>query len=199
MTTRPYARRYRTTDIVARVTGDAAETQPTGRRIDRRHTARVILIDPDRRVLLIEDSDPGLPSRPTFWITAGGALDPGEFVLDAAVREVREETGLRLAASDIRGPVAERFIVHGYSDRIVEQTETFFVAQVPYFEVDQSGLMPDELDTQLGFQWWTPHELARTAETIWPVDLVKLIDAADDESQWPVPMSTAEESTVRAE
>lgn len=157
-----------------------------------------MLIDPDGRVLLIQDSDPGLPSRPTFWITAGGAIDPGEAVLDAAVREVDEETGLRLATSDIRGPLAERFVVHGYSDRVVEQTETFFVAHVPHFDVDQSGLMPDEVDTQLGFRWWTPDELARTDEAIWPADLVKLIEAADDPSVWPVPIGTAEESTVPA-
>ncbi len=181
------------------MTGEAGQTQPTGRRLDRRHTARVVLIDPDGRVLLIQDSDPGLPSRPTFWITTGGALDPGESVLHAAVREVQEETGLRLAPSDIRGPVAERLIVHGYSDRIVEQTETFFVAAVPHFEIDQSGLMPDEVESHLGIHWWTPDELASTDETIWPNDLVKLIEVADAESEWPVSMSAAEESTVPAE
>lgn len=186
-------------DILAGMTGEAAEMPPTDRRLDRRSTARVVLIDPDGRVLLIQDSDPGLPSRPTFWITAGGAIDPGESVQDAAVREVREETGLRVVPSAIRGPVSERFVVHGYSDRIVEQTETFFVAQVPHFEVDQSGLMPDEVETQLGYRWWTPDELAHTDEAIWPTDLVKLIEAADDENRWPVPMSTAEESTVPAE
>lgn len=180
------------------MTRKAAETPLIDRRVDRRRTARVVLIDPDGRVLLLHDSDPFLAPRPTFWITVGGALDPGESVLDAAVREVREETGLRLAASDIRGPVAERFVVHGYSDRVVEQTETFFVAAVPHFEIDQSGLMPDELESHLGFHWWTLDELAHTGEAIWPTDLVKLIEAADAESEWPVPMSTAEESTVPA-
>lgn len=177
---------------------EAAQAPATNRRLDRRDTARVVLTDPDGRALLLQDSDPFLTPRPTFWITVGGALDPGESVLDAAVREVWEETGLRLTESDIRGPVAERFVVHGYSDRVVEQTETYFVADVPHFEIDQSGLMPDELESHLGFHWWTPDELARTEATIWPADLVKLIEAADDESRWPVPMSTAEESTVPA-
>lgn len=180
------------------MTGEAAGVQPKSRRLDRRHTARVLLIDPDGRVLLIQDSDRGVPSRPTFWITAGGAVEPGESVLEAAVREVREETGLSLAASEVRGPIAERFILHGYSDRVVEQTETFFVANVPHFEVDQTGLMPDEVETQLGFRWWSPDELASSEETIWPVDLDKLMAAAGAESEWPVPISTAEESTVPA-
>ena len=176
-------------------TGDPHATR-TERRVDRRSTSRVLLTDPDGRVLLLHDSDPLLTPSPTFWITVGGALDAGESPEQAAVRETHEETGLRLAPADVRGPIAERFVVHGYSDRIVKQNESFFVADVPHFEIDQSGLMPDEVETHLGFRWWSEHELRNTSETVWPVGLADLLTAARNGATWPIQISSAEESTL---
>ncbi|MEV0939440.1 MULTISPECIES: NUDIX domain-containing protein [Micromonospora] len=51
--------------------------------------ARAVVRDDDGRVLLIRRSDNGQ------WALPAGAMELGESIADCAVREVREETGLR--------------------------------------------------------------------------------------------------------
>ena len=43
----------------------------------RRETVRVLLLDGAGSILLLHDSDPGIPAA-TWWMTPGGGIDPGE-------------------------------------------------------------------------------------------------------------------------
>ncbi|MFB9237063.1 NUDIX domain-containing protein [Plantactinospora siamensis] len=54
--------------------------------------ARAVVRDDAGRVLLIERSDNG------HWAMPAGAMELGESISDCAIREVREETGLRATA-----------------------------------------------------------------------------------------------------
>ncbi|MFD7658895.1 NUDIX hydrolase [Actinosynnema sp. NPDC059797] len=57
--------------------------------------ARVLLLDPADRVLLIHARDPDHPTH-HWWELPGGGLDPNETPTDAARRELAEETGIHL-------------------------------------------------------------------------------------------------------
>ena len=83
-----------------------------------------------------------------WWVTPGGGIDPGESETEAAVREVREETGFDLDPGALLGPVARRHVVHGYSDQVIEQDEAFYLAQVDTFDVDVTGHTPEERSLQ---------------------------------------------------
>jgi 8-oxo-dGTP pyrophosphatase MutT (NUDIX family) len=61
-----------------------------------RPAARVVLLDPDDRVLLVRwhFEDPDGPTD--VWGTPGGGIDPGETPEEAVRRELLEETGLQV-------------------------------------------------------------------------------------------------------
>lgn len=58
-----------------------------------RHTTRVLLVDQWDCVLLFQGQDPANVAD-VFWCPVGGGIEPGESPEEAAIREVREETGL---------------------------------------------------------------------------------------------------------
>jgi len=55
------------------------------------------IIERDGRLLLGKRS-PHRPSAPGYWCPICGRVEPGESQSDAVVREVREESGLRVTA-----------------------------------------------------------------------------------------------------
>lgn len=167
---------------------------PADRPRKTRATVRVILIDSDR-TLLFEDSDPGVPEA-RWWVTPGGGVDEGETDRQAGVREVAEETGCQLSESDLLGPIAVRHVVHGYSDQVLEQDESFYLAMVDPFEVDISAHTEDERITIKQYRWWSHDDLRHTGDWIWPHELVELWSLAGEPDRWPIDLGTQEESTV---
>ena len=59
------------------------------------------IIERAGRFLVVEEMDPGYPE--TVWNQPVGHVDPGEALLDAVVREVREETGLPFTPTSLVG------------------------------------------------------------------------------------------------
>ncbi len=159
-----------------------------------RSTVRVILVDQSDQTLLFEDSDPGLPEF-RWWVVPGGGMDPGESEEQTAVREIAEETGLALDPAELLGPVARRHVVHGYSDQVIEQQESFYLARVATFEVSVVGFTDEEKLTMQQHRWWSRSDLASTTEWIWPARLLELWDLADAPESWPLQMGVEEEST----
>lgn len=143
-----------------------------------RLAARVVLVDEQDRVLLVEGHDPARPEQGWYWYTVGGGVDDGESVEQAAVRETREETGLVLDA-DALGPIVRADVVEfAFEQQRLRQQQRFFVVRVGDFEPDRSGWMDLEVRTQRGMRWWTLDELRTTTATIYPADLAELAEAA---------------------
>uniref|UniRef100_UPI002F90E947 NUDIX hydrolase n=1 Tax=Streptomyces sp. NBC_01562 TaxID=2975879 RepID=UPI002F90E947 len=64
-----------------------------------RYTADVVALTPAREVLLIQR---GWPPHEGAWALPGGHVDPGETSIEAAARELAEETGVTVTADDLR-------------------------------------------------------------------------------------------------
>jgi 8-oxo-dGTP diphosphatase len=94
-----------------------------------RRSARVLLVDWADRLLLVRLAAPvdGLP----LWIAPGGGIEAGEDSLDAAVRELREELGIRLDPEQLTGPVWVQELDIGFGPYTgIENTYLFARADV---------------------------------------------------------------------
>ena len=137
-----------------------------------RPAARVVCLDADGRVLLMHWVDP--IDGHDVWEPPGGGLDPGETHLQAARRELAEETGLDPAAVLDRSVVVERDFV--WKGRRFIGPEHFFLARFGTARpsLRRDGLMPDEQDILAGHGWWDLAELPGLAG-LDPADLPAII------------------------
>lgn len=76
--------------------------------IIERRAVRVVVLDAEERLLLFHTRDTDHPDLGTWWELPGGGIDPGETYLDAAVRELREETGIAAEGFEIGAPTWRR-------------------------------------------------------------------------------------------
>jgi len=139
-----------------------------------RPAARILLVDRDRRVLLFRFPP---DDRPPLWCTPGGAVDPGESYEAAARRELWEETGLDM---DCGPQVAQRTIDFLTFERVeVTADERWFRVDVDAHEVVAGALTEQERKLLAGERWFSRNEIADWPETIYPSDLIDLLEATD--------------------
>jgi 8-oxo-dGTP pyrophosphatase MutT (NUDIX family) len=139
----------------------------------KRRSAKVLLLDPDGRVLLFNGVDPAQPSRAAIWFPAGGGIDQGETVQEAAVREVMQETGLLI--SDLGPVVMTRHANFTFDGDSYDQYETYFAVQTGAFEPDPRRWTETEQRVMVCSRWWSLDQLRTTDETVYPERLAELI------------------------
>jgi len=141
-------------------------------RLRLRRAGRVIVLDPEDRVLLFRYDDG--PPNGRHWCTPGGGLNDGEDYASGAQRELAEETGW--FDVPIGAEVHERTLTMEYADVIVRQHERFFLARVDVGE-RRLGEVADMhvSDGIAAWSWWTLAELDATDEVVWPPGLAGLI------------------------
>jgi 8-oxo-dGTP diphosphatase len=136
-----------------------------------RDAARAVIVDPDRRILLVRFEF----AERVVWACPGGGLDPGETHEDAIRRELREEVGPELVEL---GPVIWTRTHHLplFGGRWDGQVERFFLVEAEAFE-PTPHFTHDELLAEFvtDIRWWAPDELDVSTELHAPRALPDLV------------------------
>lgn len=141
----------------------------------RRPSSRVLLVDPAGRVLLFHFVfRSGALAGERYWATPGGALHDGESFEQAAIRELWEETGIRV--DRVGQVVAERqFPMTLTSGERVLADERLYLVRAGSTELSRSAWTEAEHDVIAEHRWWTVAELEATGDTVYPEDLPALL------------------------
>jgi 8-oxo-dGTP pyrophosphatase MutT (NUDIX family) len=143
-----------------------------------RSCVRVVLRDRSGRILLFRAV---LASRADthWWELPGGGIEPGESYTDAAVREIREETGLEIGPAQVGPPRWRR--TSTWTARGIRRLQHEVVVAVD-LEADappvtDGGRTAEEAEEYVDARWWDVADVLTSSERFYPGRLPELLPA----------------------
>jgi 8-oxo-dGTP pyrophosphatase MutT (NUDIX family) len=140
-----------------------------------RPTARILVADPEGRVLLFSATE---ADGERWWFTPGGGVHRGETVKAAAVRELSEETGFAVTETGL-GPVVATSSSPWQAKeegKLFLGAHSFFFLRVPCAVLNTDGQEEFERSLITGHHWWSRAEIRAATERISPLGLADLMD-----------------------
>ncbi|WP_106419111.1 NUDIX hydrolase [Salinicola tamaricis] len=138
-----------------------------------RYCSRLMLVNEQNALLLFQYQDEHTSSA--FWATAGGELKPGESYLQAASRELYEETGLR---EEIGPLVMEREAVFAVArSQPALWRERYYLVRCPKTsQVFAADWTDEEKATIQRWKWWSREAMrAEGRQAFKPENLIDLL------------------------
>lgn len=141
-----------------------------------RETARILVLDENDNLLLFFTHWDNRVAPPR-WLTPGGGVDPGETNHEGGVRELFEETGLRVES--LGKAVFRQTIPLPAGHSFDAADATYYVLRTAHFAPVNDNWMPNEYDDVLEVRWFSPSELASSTDDFDPEDVRAILAALD--------------------
>ncbi|QKW09013.1 NUDIX domain-containing protein [Streptomyces sp. NA04227] len=146
----------------------------------QRPAVRVLCLDAAHRVLLLRWRDPF--DGTWLWEPPGGGIEPGEEPLEAARRELAEETGLDPDSVLDRSVPVDRDV--WWNGKRYIGTERFYLARFATEQpsLTRAGLLPHERTSLDTHGWFSRADLASLTDPVEPPQLLDVLGllAPDD-------------------
>jgi len=140
-------------------------------RVQKRRSARIILLDEQKRILMNRSVVPTGASAFHYWAPPGTDVGTRETELQAANRALSEELNLNLK---LEGPVHIASSRFDRGEILVENTDVFFVGRIGAFSLPGE----DEASRIASSAWWSLDDLRGTTETVFPLGLEAVLRQA---------------------
>jgi 8-oxo-dGTP diphosphatase len=125
-----------------------------------RPSARAIIVDEDDRILLCRFEFARRGRQLVVWAAPGGGVEPGESLLAALRRELREEVGLEID-DDPPHVWHEEVVRAGHGAVYDGVINDYFLVRVPAF-TPRGSLTDEQLAAEnvTGLRWWALADIA---------------------------------------
>jgi 8-oxo-dGTP pyrophosphatase MutT (NUDIX family) len=147
-----------------------------------RTVVRLVVLDSAGHLLLFHTHDPTYPEQGEWWELPGGGLEPGETYQAAAIRELREETGIGATRAQVGAPTWRRHATFRYRGERRLQHEAVVTVHLATQKpaVDGTLRVGFEDEDYFDYRWWPVHEVAESAERFYPGRLPEFVRAHID-------------------
>lgn len=140
-------------------------------KVRTRESARLLIINCLNQLLLFRFSHKNdALSGQAYWATPGGGLEVDETFEQAAIRELKEETGIDVD-----------HVGHSLTERTFEMTlpcgevviahEQFYLVKIAHADIDTSGWSLSEKSVINHYQWWDLNELRSINDIVYPSNI----------------------------